>query len=44
MGLRASHTHLHIHHALEIFDGQTDEVQEGTHGQPLDLSSLSTEC
>lgn len=39
MGLRASHTHLHIHHALENFEeGQTGEVQEGTQSQLLDLS------
>lgn len=43
MGLRASHTHLHIRHALENFEeGQTGEVQEGTLRQLLDLRPQST--
>lgn len=34
MGLRASHTLTHIHHALENFEeGQIGEVQEGTQSQ-----------
>lgn len=44
MGLRASHTLTHIHHALENFEeGQIGEVQEGTQSQLLDVRPQSAE-